>query len=116
MEMDVNNDGTYSDEEWPTHEPWGKKYLIIKIVKCRAQDEWQLEEMFEDYPVAVEGVIYDPGEWLDPGWRSMKDQLPPWLQYPGAGSGWGRPRGGFPAPGRGTVIDHQKRFEQNRRE
>ena len=101
--MDVNNNGTYSDEEWPTHEPWGKKYLITKIVNCRAQGEWQLEEELETQPVAVEGVIYEPGEWLDPGWRSMKDTLPPWLRYPGASETKGS-RSWVPPPG-GAVLD-----------
>ena len=79
MEVDVDNDGIYSDEEWPTHEPWGRKYLITKFVNSRAQEEWQLEEELETQFVAVEGVVYKPGVWLDPGWQSMKDQLPPWL-------------------------------------
>ena len=74
---------------------WGKKYRIVKIFNCRAQDEWQLDEWFETYSVAVEGVIHEQGEWLDPGRRSMKDQLPVLLQYSGAGSGWGRPRAGL---------------------
>ena len=72
MEVDVDNDGPYLDEEFPTHEPWGTQYLIVKIFNCRAQDEWQLEEWFEYYPVAVDGVIHQRGEWLDPGWRSIK--------------------------------------------
>ena len=45
----------------------------------------------------------------------MEEQLPPWLQYPGAGSGWGRPRGGFPSPG-GVTLDQREVFlaEQDR--
>ena len=115
MEVDANNDGPYSDEDLPMHEPWGKKYLIVKIFKCRAQDEWQLEEWFETYPVAVEGVIYQRGEWLDPGWQSIKDQLHSRVQYPGAGSGWGRSRGGFLSPG-GAILDLREVFlaEQDR--
>ena len=54
MEVDVDNDGPYFDEEFPTHEPWGTQYLIVKIFNCRAQDEWQLEEWFDYYPVAVD--------------------------------------------------------------
>ena len=59
IEADVDNDGSYSDEDWPTQEPWGKKYLIVKIFNCRAQDEWQLEEWFEDYPVALDTPFLD---------------------------------------------------------
>ena len=79
MEVDVNNDEIYSDEEWSTHEPGRKKYFVTRIVKCRDQNEWQLEEELETQFVAVKGVVYEPGEWLDPGWRSIKDELPQWL-------------------------------------
>ena len=66
--------------------------------------------------MAVDGVIYQRGEWNDPAWRYMKEQLPPWLQHPVAGSGWGRPKGVAQSPGKGIVIDHQKSFweEQER--
>ena len=65
--------------------------------------------------MTVEGVIYERGEWLDPGRQSAKDQLPPWLQYPGAGGGWGRPRDGFPSHG-GVILDRREVFlaEQDR--
>ena len=93
MEVDVENDEDYSDEEWPTHEPLGPKYLVVKIARCKAQQEWQLEDWFKYYPVEVDGIIYERGEWLDPGWRAIKAQLPPRLQYPGwyPSSGWGGP-------------------------
>ena len=62
MEEGDNHGGTYSDEELPTNEPGGKKYKITHIVYRRAQDEWELEEELESQPMAVEGVIYKPGE------------------------------------------------------
>ena len=55
MEVDVDNDDGYSDEEWPTHEPLGRRYLVVKIVRCKAQQEWQLEDWFEYYAVEVDG-------------------------------------------------------------
>ena len=109
MEVNVDNDRPYLDEDLPTHELWGTQYLIVKIFKCRAQDEWQLEEWFETYPVAVDGVIHQRGEWLDPGWRSIKDQSPSRVQYPCAGSGWGRPRGGLMSRG-GVILDQREVF------
>ena len=91
MEGDVDDDGAYSDEGWPLpfDEPRGKTYIIVRIFRCKARQEWQLEDWFECYPVAVDGVIYQRGEWNDPAWRYMKEQLPPWLQYPFEGSGGG---------------------------
>ena len=116
MEVDVVNYGLDSAEDLPTHEPQGTTHLIVKVFRCKAQQEWQLEEWFEYYPVTVDGVIYQRGEWNNPALRSMKEQLPPWLQYPVAGSGWRRLRGGSPSPGRGIVIDHRNFFGKNRRE
>ena len=71
MEGDVDNDGFDSDEDWPSpiDEPRGTQYLIVKFFRCKAQQEWQLEEWFEYYPVAVDGVIYQRGEWNDPALR-----------------------------------------------
>ena len=39
MEVDVvdDDDGSYSDEEWPTYEPVGPKYLVVKVFRCKAQ-------------------------------------------------------------------------------
>ena len=93
MEVDVDDDEFYSDEKWPTHEPLGPRYLVVKKFRCKAQQEWELEEWFKYYPVEVDGIIYERGEWLDPGWRAIKAQLPPRLQYPGwyPSSGWGGP-------------------------
>ena len=58
MEVDVDNNGSYSDEELPTHEPWGTNYLVVKVFRCKAQQEWPLGEWFEYYPVEVDGIIY----------------------------------------------------------
>ena len=77
MEEEDNHDGTYKNEEWLTDEPGGKKYKITRIVNCRAQDEWELEEALGRQPVAVGGVIYEPSEWNDPGWRTLKTTIPP---------------------------------------
>ena len=68
-----------------------------------------MEEELETQFVAVKGVVYEPGEWLDPGWRSIKDQLPSRLN-PGAKSGWGRLRG------RGVILDQREVYlaEQDR--
>ena len=118
MEGGVDNDGFDSDEDLPEpiDEPQETQYLIVKRVRCKAQQERQLEEWFDWYPVAVDGVIYQQGEWNDPALRSMEEQLPPWLQQPVSGSGWGRPRGSSPSPGRGIVIDHRNFWGKNRRE
>ena len=77
----------------PFDEPRGAQYITVRVFRCKAQQEWQLEDWFEYYPVAVDGVIYQRGEWNNPALRSMKEQLPPWLQHPVAGNEWGRPRG-----------------------
>ena len=120
MEGDVEDDGFYSDEDWPSpiDEPRGTQYRMVKIFRCKARQEWQLEDWFEYYCVAVDGVIYQRGEWNDPTMRCMKDQFPPWLQPPVAGSGWGRRRDVSPPPGRGIVLDERKIFleEQERME
>ena len=69
--------------------------------------------MSEDHPVAVEGVVYDPGEWLDPGWRSMKDRMPPWVQYPGAGGGFGLD--GVVLNQREVYLTEQDRMRKNKK-
>ena len=116
MEGDVEDDGFYSDEDWPSpiDEPRGTQYRMVKIFRCKARQEWQLEDWFEYYCVAVNGVIYQRGEWNDLAMRCMKDQFPPWLQPPVAGSGWGRRRDVSPPPGRGIVLD-ERFFWKNRR-
>ena len=75
MEGDVDSDGFDSDKDWPSpiDEPRGTQYLIVKIFRCKAQQEWQLEEWFDWYPVAVDGVVYQRDEWNDPALRSMKE-------------------------------------------
>ena len=72
MEGYVDDDGLYSDEDLPLpfDELRGTQYITVKVFWCEAQQEWQLEDWFECYPVAV---------WNDPAWRRAKDQLPPWL-------------------------------------
>ena len=45
MEEDVDDDGLYSDEDWPMpfDEPRGTQYITVKVFWCEAQQEWQLE-------------------------------------------------------------------------
>ena len=63
MEGDVVDDGFYSDEEWPLpfDEPRGTQDITVKIFRCKAQQEGQLQDWFERYLVAVDGVIYQRG-------------------------------------------------------
>ena len=120
MEGDVDNDELDSDEELPKpiDEPRETQYLIVKRVRCTAQQERQFEDWFDGYPVAVDGIIYQRGEWNDPILRSKKEQLPPWIQHPVAGSGWRRARGASAtqSPGMGFVMDHKKLIGKNTRE
>ena len=97
----------------------GKKYKITQIMYCRAQDEWELEEELATQPVAVGGVIYEPGEWNDLEWRTLKATLPPWRRDPGAGD-TKKSRNWVPPPG-GAVIDRKavhlaeaKRMRENK--
>ena len=63
MEGDVDDDRFYSDEDWPLlfDEVRGTQYITVRIFRCKAQQEWQLEDWFERYLVAVDGVIYQRG-------------------------------------------------------
>ena len=79
-----DHDDIYLDEEWPTNDPGEKLYKISKSVYIKSQDEYKWEEELESQPVLVEGKIYGPGEWNNPGWRSLNATLSPWIRYPGA--------------------------------
>ena len=52
MEGDVYDDKLLSDEERET------QYHMVRVIKCTAQQECQWEDYFEDYPVVVDGIIY----------------------------------------------------------
>ena len=71
----------------------------------RAQDEWELKEELKSQPVAVRGVIYEPGKWDDPEWSTLKAKLPPWMRDPGA-CDTEESRIWVPPPG-GAVADHK---------
>ena len=96
--------------EGDVDEPREMQYLVVRRVRCTAQQERQFEELFNGYPVAVDEIIYQRGEWNDPILQSKKEQLPPWIQHPVAGSGWGRSRGAAQSPSKGFVIDHRKKL------
>ena len=49
---------------------------------------------------ASERKNYGPGEWNNPGWRSLEAKLPPWLRYPDEES-----RNWVPPPDGAGVVD-----------
>ena len=107
MEGDVDNDELLSDEERET------QYHIVRVIKCTAQQECQWEEYFEDYPVAVDGIIYQRGVWRDPVAQTEKERLPPWIPHGVAGTEWGRARGAIQSPEWRVVIDLEKMIWKN---
>ena len=64
----------------------------------------------------VRGKNYGPGEWNNPGWRSLEATLPPWLRYPDEES-----RNWVPPPDGAGVVDlrsvhlaEEKRMKENK--
>ena len=110
MEGDVYDDKLFLDKERET------EYYIVRVVKCTAQQECEWEEYFDEYPVAVEGIIYQRGAWRDPVVRTQKERLPPWIPHDVAGTGWGRARGATQSPAWRVVIDLERiHLEEHRR-
>ena len=69
MEGDVENNELLSDEE---REP---ELYVIRVVKCTARQEWEWEDYFEAYPVAVNDYVYQRGVWRDPVARTSKRRV-----------------------------------------
>ena len=115
-----DHDEIYSDEEWPTNDPGKKSYKITKSVYIKPQDEYKWEEELKSQPVLVGGEIYEPGEWNDPEWHSLKATLPPWICYPGAvdveeSRNWVQPPGGAGVVDLRTVqLAEVKRMKENK--
>ena len=67
MEVGVDNDGFYSDEEWPKHEPLGQRYLVVFFSGARhsKSGNWRngsniiLQKWMELFTNGASGSILD---------------------------------------------------------
>ena len=57
------------------------QYRVLNRIRCTAQQERHQEEWFRKFPVAVNEIVYQRGEWRDPVKRSKKEVLPPWIHH-----------------------------------
>ena len=78
-----------------------------------------MEEELESQPVAMGGVIYEPGEWNDPEWRTLMATLPPWMRNPGAGDteefrNWVPPPCGAVVDRKAVHLAEAKRMRENK--
>ena len=47
----------------------------MRVIKFTAQQEWEWEDYFEEYPVAVNGYVYQRGVWRDPVAQTSKKRV-----------------------------------------